>query len=465
VAGDTHVLVVDDERSMREMVAIMLKRAGYGVTQAASGKEAIALLDAGDRFDIIVTDLFMENVGGIEVLTRAKAASPECEVILITAFGTAESAVEAMKKGAYDYLSKPFNVDEFLIIVRQAVERQNLIRDNISLRARVQGRFRLADVAGRSPAMQRVIAVARKVADSTATVLVSGESGTGKEVVARAIHWSGPRASAPFVAVNCGAMPEQLMESELFGHERGSFTGASEDKDGLFKAADGGTVFLDEVGELPMALQVKMLRVLQDHTIRKVGGSKEASVDVRVIAATNRNLEAQVAAGLFRTDLFYRLNVIHIQIPPLRERPEDIPPLIDHMIARLAAERGVRPTISPDAMRTLLSYGFPGNVRELANILERAAILASSERITLDDLPPDMVRPGRQTNAPDLTLPEGGVNLDGILDKTERALIDRALERTNGNRTQAAALLGITFRSLRYRLSKHGIADGDEHDT
>ncbi|MDD5305868.1 MAG: sigma-54 dependent transcriptional regulator [Deltaproteobacteria bacterium] len=462
MADDTHILVVDDERSMREMVAIMLKRAGYHVTQASSGKEAVALLDAGERFDIVVTDLFMENVGGIEVLTRAKAASPECEVILITAFGTAESAVEAMKKGAYDYLAKPFNVDEFLIIVRQAMERQNLIRDNIRLRARVQGRFKLADVVGRSPAMQRVIVVARKVADSTATILVSGESGTGKEVVARAIHFSGPRSGAPFVAVNCGAMPEQLMESELFGHERGSFTGASEDKDGLFKAADGGTVFLDEVGELPMALQVKMLRVLQDHTIRKVGGSKESHVDVRVIAATNRNLEAQVAAGLFRTDLFYRLNVIHIQIPPLRERPEDIPPLIEHMVARLAAERGARPNISPDAMRALLSYHYPGNVRELANILERAATLASSDRITLDDLPPDMVRPAPQTSGP---LPESGVNLDEILDKTERTLIDRALERTKGNRTQAAALLGITFRSLRYRLSKHGIAENDGQET
>jgi two-component system response regulator PilR (NtrC family) len=329
MASRTRIMVVDDERSMREMLSILLKRHGYAVTSASSGNKAIAILEGGEQFDVVITDLMMDRGSGLEVLEAVKRTSPDCEVIVITAFGTTETAVEAMKKGAYDYIAKPFNVDEFLIVLRQALERRTLIRENLHLKARVKGKYRFEDIVGRSPAMKEVIAICRKVADSGSSVLISGESGTGKEVAARAIHFGGPRADKPFVPINCGALPEQLMESEMFGHVRGAFTGATEDKQGLFKAADGGTVFLDEVGELPQPLQVKLLRVLQDRSVRPVGASIETPIDVRVISATNRNIEELVDTGRFRTDLYYRLNVIAIAIPRLRERSEDIPQLID----------------------------------------------------------------------------------------------------------------------------------------
>jgi two-component system response regulator PilR (NtrC family) len=338
-----------------------------------------------------------------------------------------------------------------------------LIRENIDLRARVRGKYRFADIVSRSDAMRGIIAVCQKVADSLATVLISGESGTGKEVVARALHFSGARFEQPFVPVNCGALPEHLMESELFGHVKGAFTGATHDKDGLLLTANRGTVFLDEIGELPLPLQVKLLRALQERSIRPVGASHEIPVDIRVVAATNLDLAEQVAQGQFRTDLYYRLNVITIAIPPLRDRREDIPLLVEHLLARLAAEYGTAvKQVSADAMRLLLSHDYPGNVRELSNILERASTLTTSEEIDVGDLPPEVSSQRAAPHPLDFTLPEEGIDLDQALEKMERSLIDQALERTKGVRTKAAELLGVSFRSLRYRLKKLGISIEDE---
>jgi two-component system response regulator PilR (NtrC family) len=446
---------------MREMLEILLKRQGYEVVTASTGDRARALLAEGERFDVVITDLMMDHGTGLDVLDAVKERDTDCPVVVITAFGTTESAVEAMKKGAYDYIAKPFNVDEFLIILRQALERRALIRENIDLKARVEGRYRFEDIVGRSPAMKEVIAICRKVAESNATVLISGESGTGKEVAARAIHFGGARASGPFVPINCGALPEQLMESEMFGHVRGAFTGATEHEDGLFRAAHGGTVFLDEVGELPAPLQVKLLRVLQDRSVRPVGSSSEVPVDVRVISATNRDLEEAVSSGSFRTDLFYRLNVIGLYVPPLRERPEDIPPLIDALLKRIELETGARArVVSQQGLRALLAYDYPGNVRELSNILERAATLASGDRIELGDLP-DSVRGERRESAP-VILPDAGADLGDTLAEVERRLIEQALQRTGGVRTRAAELLGVSLRSLRYRMDKLEIDSQDD---
>jgi two-component system, NtrC family, response regulator PilR len=457
------ILVVDDETSMREMVSILLKRNDYDVDTAASGLEVRELFEKGERFDLVVTDLLMDRGGGLEVLNSVKTMDSSCEVIVVTAFATPETAVEAMKNGAIDYVTKPFNVEEFLIIVRKALERRRLIRQNVDLRARVRGKYRFADIAGRSEAMQEVIDICRKVAGSPTTVLISGESGTGKEVVARAIHFASDRAEKPFIAVNCGALPEHLMESELFGHTKGAFTGATEDNEGLVRAGEGGTVFLDEIGELPLPLQVKLLRVLQDRMVRPVGASSEVDVDIRILAATNRDLKDQVEKGEFRKDLFYRINVIHIVIPPLRERREDIVPLIDQLLERFSVERDVPASfVKQDAMRLLIDYDYPGNVRELANILERAAILASSQRIEISDLPPELAVPlnREQLRVPDVT--EDGIDLELSLADFERYLIEKALEQTGGVRTKAASLLGISFRSLRYRLSKLGFVDDDK---
>jgi len=416
------------------------------------------------RFDLVITDLLMDRGGGLEVLSAVKAADPSAEVIVITAFGTTETAVEAIKRGARDYITKPFGVDEFLIVVGQALEHRKLVRENMELRARVRGEFTFADIIGRSAAMRRVIDLCRKVADSGASVLVTGESGTGKELIARAIHHGGPRAAGPFVAVNCGALPEPLMESELFGHVKGAFTGATDDKPGLFRAAEGGTLFLDEVGELPLTLQVKLLRALNDRSVRPVGGEEEHQVDVRLVSASNRDLAEAVDQGAFRSDLYYRLNVIQVALPPLRERREDIPLLALALLARLAAETGSRARpISQAALRILVDHHWPGNVRELANVLERAVTLADGERIEARDLPAEIAVAGRRVGERSaIDLPGDGIDLEAALAGVERNLVEQALERTGGNRTAAAELLGITFRSLRYRLPKLGIEPGDE---
>jgi two-component system, NtrC family, response regulator PilR len=413
----------------------------------------------------VITDLRMPDVGGLDILAAAKKQYPDTQVIVVTAFATTETAIAAMKAGAYDYLTKPFKVDEVGLVVDRALERRVLHQENLVLRDEIKGRFKLDRLLGKSPAMQRVFEMIRKIAPARTSVLLIGESGTGKELAARALHELSPRADKPFVAVNCGAIPETLLESELFGHVRGSFTGASTDKQGLFEAAHGGTLLLDEVAELPVAMQVKLLRVLQERKVKPVGGVSEREVDVRIVAATNRDLETEVEKGTFRQDLFYRLNVIQVRLPPIRERREDIPLLVDHFVRKFSAEHGRKIAgTDPDAMSVLTAYHFPGNVRELENLIERAVTLAPADRVSLDALPSLKMFTGSptplSTAAP---LPEQGVDLERLVEEFERALIIKALERTEGNRTEAARVLGVTFRSLRYRLSKLGItgAEGD----
>jgi two-component system response regulator PilR (NtrC family) len=405
----------------------------------------------------------MPDVDGMVVLEQTKRLHPDTQVIVVTAFATTETAIAAMKAGAYDYLTKPFKVDEVSLVVDRALERRSLARDNLALRDEIKGRYKLDRLLGKSPPMQRVFDTIKKTAPGRASVLLVGESGTGKELAARALHELSQRADRPFVAVNCGAIPETLLESELFGHVKGSFTGAHVDKQGLFEAAHSGTLLLDEVAELPVAMQVKLLRVLQERKVKPVGGVVEREVDVRIVAATNRDLETEVEKGTFRQDLFYRLDVIRIRLPPLRERREDLPLLVDHFLRKFSAEHGCKVAgVDPEAMQALMAYHFPGNVRELENLIERAVILATGDRLALDAFP----SLGRlSAAAPSLTnaplVPESGLDLERVVEDFERSIIISALERTGGNRTEAARLLGVSFRSLRYRLSKLGITGAD----
>ncbi|MBK8253342.1 MAG: sigma-54-dependent Fis family transcriptional regulator [Polyangiaceae bacterium] len=456
------------------MLEIAFKRQGYDVVVAPGARSGTeALRQNPQPFPLVLTDLMMPDGSGLDVLSAAKQRNPATEVIVITAHSTVETAIEAMRKGAYDFVTKPFSPAEMTALASKALEKSTLVAENQRLRAQIE---RLAQdsgqVLGTSPAMLRVVELIAKVAPMRTTVLITGESGTGKERVARALHEQSDRASAPFLVVNCGALPEQLMESELFGHEKGAFTGAATRALGLFREADGGTVLLDEVGELPLPLQVKLLRVLQERKVRPVGASAEVPVDVRVLAATNREVEADVQSGKFRQDLYYRLNVIRIELPPLRDRREDIVRLADRFIRRFANETGkdVR-ALTADAVRALDAYTFPGNVRELENMIERAVALASGPTIGLGDLPKSVV--GLPASpAPRLAdLPPEGCLLDDVLSEVERRLLLQALERTGGVRTAAAKLLGVTFRSLRYRLAKQGLgsdepdADDEERST
>jgi two-component system response regulator PilR (NtrC family) len=471
-----NILVVDDEQSMREFLAICLRRAGHDVTIAQSASEALDRLRAVP-IDIVVSDLRMPGaLDGLTLLktiksgsiqraaVRGAAAAPiDPEVILVTAFATADTALAAMKQGAYDYLTKPFQVDEINAVIGRALEKRALVEDNLALRDQLAGRARLAQLLGKSRAMQKIFEMITKIHSVRTSVLITGESGTGKELVARALHSEGARAKLPFIAVNCGAIPEELMESELFGHRRGSFTGAIADKPGMFHEAAGGTLFLDEIGELSLGLQVKLLRALQERKVKQVGATEEVEVDVRVIAATNRDLETEVSRGAFRPDLYYRLNVIELRLPPLRHRREDIPLLAEHFLRRFSIEHNRQSRLSPEAMRRLEGYEFPGNVRELENIIERAVALSSSALIGASDLPE--VKPPKiaLAQAP-TTLPAEGVDLDQLVSDYERTWVMRALEQTGGVRKRAAALLGISFRSLRYRLQKLDIDKGDDDD-
>jgi two-component system, NtrC family, response regulator PilR len=469
------ILVVDDEQSMREFLAICLKRAGHQVIVAPTGAEALEHL-RNEPIDVVVTDLKMPgDIDGLGLLHAIKSgtvrytATPgstpfhiDPEVILVTAYASADTAIAAMKQGAYDYLTKPFQVDELNTVIARALEKRSLIEENIALRDRIAGRVRLGNLLGKSRAMQKLFELITKIHSARTSVLISGESGTGKELVARALHTEGSRAALPFVAVNCGAIPEELMESELFGHKRGAFTGAVADKPGLFRQANGGTLFLDEIGELSLNLQVKLLRVLQERSFKPVGGISDVEVDVRVIAATNRDLEAEVARGAFRADLYYRLNVIEIRIPPLRQRREDIPLLAAHFLRRFGAEHGRTLELSPEALRKLESFDYPGNVRELENMLERAVALSSGPILTATDLP-ESTRTSPRVEVP-AAFPAEGVDLDRLLADFERGWLQRALEHTGGIRKRAAALLGISFRSLRYRLEKLGLEKADADD-
>ncbi len=450
---DARVLVVDDERSMRDLLAIMLKQEGHDVAVVEGGAQAIETLSR-EVFDLIITDLRMREVDGLAVLRAAKEHSPETVVVVITAFASTETAVEAMKLGAYDYITKPFKMDEIKLVLANALERKRLRDENQALKRQLRSERRLDNFVGGSRQMLEIFETIRKTADSLSTVLVTGESGTGKELVARAVHAESPRRNGPFVSVNCGAIPETLMESELFGHVKGAFTGAVASTVGLFSAANGGTLFLDEVTEVPPSLQVKLLRVIQEREIRRVGDTKDVKVDVRLIAASNRDVAKAVQDGILREDLFYRLNVIPIHIPPLRERREDIPLLVAHFIKHRSAELGqsVR-TVTPAALAILESYRWPGNIRELENVIERALVLGSGEVFDVDALPPDLRRP-RDVLDIAVEIPESGLDLEATLDQIEQRYIHLALARTGGVQTRAAELLRVSFRQLRYKLQK-----------
>jgi two-component system response regulator PilR (NtrC family) len=449
------ILVVDDERSMREFLEILLHKKGHEVATASGLPEALAAAAEGN-LDLVITDLRLGDGTGLDLLREVKARTPATEVVVITAFATAENAVQAMKLGAYDYVLKPFKVDEIQLVIEKALEHRALVAENRVLRHRVGRISEEREILGSAPAIDEVRAMVEKVATARTTVLIAGESGTGKEVVARAIHVRAG-AAQPFVAINCGAIPEGLIESELFGHERGSFTGAVSAKAGLFEVAGAGTLFLDEVGELPLPMQVKLLRALQERKIRRVGGNVDLPVAARIIAATNRELVEEVAAGRFREDLFYRLNVIQIRMPPLRERPGDIPLFVERIMARMAEELGrPLPALSPEVLRLLCAWRWPGNVRELQNVLERIVTLAEGDTIGPEALPePLRGRPTGHPAAPQL--PEDGIDLQAHLDGIERAILEQALQRAGGVKTEAARLLALTFRSLRYRLDKFGI--------
>ncbi|CAL1238842.1 sigma-54-dependent transcriptional regulator [Candidatus Methylocalor cossyra] len=442
-------LVVDDEPAIRELLAITLERMAIQVLSVGSLAEARRRL-AEQRFDLCLTDIRLPDGNGLDLVEYIQARWPLLPVAVITAHGNMESAIRALKHGAFDFVSKPLDLG----ILR------NLVQTALKLRGIVPGDASPQQLLGESPAMRDIRTKIAKLARSQAPVFVSGESGTGKELVARLIHALSPRAEKPFVAVNCGAIPEHLMESEFFGHRRGSFTGAVADKMGLFQAAEGGCLFLDEVADLPLGLQVKLLRAIQEKSIRPLGEAREIPVDVRIVSATHKNLAELVRTGQFRQDLFYRINVIEIHVPPLRERRGDIPILAEHLLARLAASnRQPKAVLTPEAMAALLNYPFPGNVRELENILERAVALCENQRITAEDLGLPATRPEpAPTLVEGLPLPaDAGLSLDNYMDEVEKQAIRHALEKTRWNRTAAAKLLGITFRALRYKLKKLGL--------
>jgi len=449
------VLVVDDEENLRLVLRTLLGRAGYEVKAVANAETALLEL-AGFDPDFVLADVRMEGMNGIELTRELLRRGSLATVIVMSAYGSLDLALEAMKAGAYDYLAKPFKQDEVLLVLKKAEEREALRRENRTLRETLRKAAQFGELMGKSEAMQRVFRTLEKVAGYTTTVLLQGASGTGKELVARAIHRLSPRANKAFVAVNCGAIPEALMESELFGHKRGAFTDASSDKRGLFEEAHLGTVFLDEIGELPLALQVKLLRVLQESTVRRLGDTKDTRVDVRVIAATVRDLSAEVKEGRFREDLYYRLNVLQVTLPPLRERSGDLPLLIDHFLDKYNARLGTQvKAVAPDALKRLMRYAFPGNVRELENMIERAVVLTEGSTLTLEDLP-EYVTEDKDPVA--LTLGAGELSIKRTTRVIEETLIRRALEQTRGNRTAAARLLEISHRALLYKIKDYGIA-------
>ena len=438
---------------------------GHDVVKASSVFEAREQVDASPApFDLVVTDLMMADGTGLEVLDYALARSTETQVLVVTAHGSVETAVDAMRRGAYCYLEKPLSMGEARVQIEKALEKRWLLKDNSSLRIITRGltpEGGNGSLIGRSGTFQAAMEFVRRAAPNRANVLITGESGTGKELFARAIHTGSDRSAGPFVVVNCGAIPTELFESELFGHEKGAYTGASSRTLGMFRQADGGTLFLDEVGEIPLHLQVKLLRALQERKVRSVGGTAEIPVDTRIVAATNRDLAEMVREKLFREDLFYRLNVLRLQLPPLRERREDLPALIEHFRSRFASENGRSfVTFSSEALRLMLGYPWPGNVRELENAVERAVTLAQGTTVLRDDLPPEVL--GVRSGPPsDVVLPPEGIDLESALDEIERSLIRQALERAKGVRTHAATHLGLTFRSFRYRLQKLGMSSGD----
>jgi len=457
----SRILVVDDELSMRELLEIFFIQHGHDVMVASDGTQGVQALTQHE-FDLVITDLRMPGTHGMIVLQRCRELYPETPVIVMTAYASTETAIQAMKVGAYDYFSKPFQLDAVKVVIDKALERRELVKENRVLRAELEQQAKPSGLIGRSHAMKDVFSLIRRVAATRTNVLILGASGTGKELVARAIHDQSDRAKNPFLVINCAAIPENLLESELFGHRKGAFTGATVDKEGMFQAAHGGTLLLDEIGDMPPGMQAKLLRVLQERKVKRVGDFEEVPVDVRVLAATNSDLEEAVNDGRFREDLFYRLNVISVDLPPLRDRPSDIPLLAHHFLRKYTQEFGKRvDRISPDVIQRLLRHGFSGNVRELENLIERAVALAEGTEISLEHLPPGLGDMPSNTGSLDslMELPVGGLQLDAVIHQLEQHLIEKALERTGGRKKDAASLLGITFRSLRYRLDKIDVGD------
>jgi two-component system response regulator AtoC len=443
------VLVVDDEEKLRRVVELQLKTAGFEVEQAGSAEDALKLTEGAD---VILTDLRLPGISGLELLANLRRQDSHTPVIVMTAFGSIETAVDAMKAGAVDFLPKPFSLDHLMTVINKALEIRTLRDENRELRAELGQRYEFDNIVGRSDAMREIFSTVERVAPSRATVLLCGESGVGKDLIARAIHHHSPRDGRPFVKINCTALPENLMESELFGYEKGAFTGANTTKPGKFEQADTGTVFLDEIGDVPASVQVKLLRILQEREFERLGSNKTRHIDVRVLAATNVDLRAALEQGTFREDLYYRLNVLPINIPPLRERKEDVPFLVDHFVKKLKKDLGTSAqSISEGAIQRLLEYHWPGNVRELENVIERSMVLATGPVLEAGDIKLDLA-PKPRVAATDGFLPEGMT-----LDDFERSIIREALHRANGNKSQAARLLGLTRNALRYRLSQMGI--------
>ena len=451
--NDYTILVIDDEKSQIEILTGYLKKKGFGIFSATSGEDGIAIAK-NNVIDIILSDYKMPDKSGLEVLNEVKTVNPEIGFVMVTAFGTIEDAVKAMRSGADDYITKPLDLDELDLTIEKIIEKKNLKSENKLLKDQLIEKYKLSSVISSSPGMEEVISMAARAANSKATVLLTGENGTGKEVLAKAIHYISPRKDKSFIAVNIPALSESLVESELFGHERGAFTGADRTIKGRFESADKGTIFLDEIGDIPSSIQVKLLRVLQEQRIERVGSSESINIDVRIIAATNRDLEKKIKEGAFRQDLYYRLNIVAINIPPLRERREDILPLIEFFIDKYSKENGKENIlISKEAADLLLKYNYPGNVRELENIIERAVVLSRKNLISVNDLPLSIKGLKEEKieneNAPG-TLPEQ-------VEALEKRLIFDALKKTSGNQTKAGQLLGITERNLRYKLKKYGI--------
>jgi len=453
------ILLADDDASLRRVLEFQLDEAGYLILTAADGAEALEIF-TNNAIDCVITDLQMPRLSGLNLLNRLKIIRQETPVIIITAFGEVETAVAAMRAGAFDYITKPFNRDEILLTVERALSFSETVEENRQLRNLVKEKFRLASVVGDSAKMREVLTVVERVANADITVLITGESGTGKELIAKGVHFSGSRSDQPFIAVNCAAIPETLIESELFGYRRGAFTGANGDTKGKFEEANGGTIFLDEISAMPLNLQTHLLRVLQEREIVRLGESNPRKVDVRIIAATNRNLKTMNEDGAFREDLYFRLAVVPVHLPPLRERREDIPLLIEHFLRKAKRKYNFENlNIEPEVFAALSNYSFPGNIRELENLIERMVVLSSGEKITLENLPEDIRRPRPNAGNVTLELPPDGVSFDEI----EREIIRRALEMHDGNRTHAARYLDITRSALLYRMQKFGLGGAEEN--
>ena len=448
------VLIVDDEGGMRHMLSVLLEREGYLIDTAQNGREGLEKVRLND-YDLVLCDIRMPEMDGLSFLESSKSIKRETPVIMMSAFGNVDTAIEAMKKGAYDYVSKPFKADEILLRLQRLTQQEQLVHENTNLKRVLGQQTSFNNIIARSPRMLEIFDTIRKIADYKTTVLITGESGSGKELIARAIHFNSPRANKPFVAINCSAIPETLLESELFGYVKGSFTGAAKDKRGLFEEADGGTLFLDEVGDLPVPLQVKLLRAIQEEEIRRVGDTKTIKIDCRLITATLKDLADAIKKGQFREDLYYRLNVLPIHLPPLRERKEDIPLLVDHFLVRLSEEMGKKvEKLSAECHQALADYSWPGNVRELENTIERSMVLEVGTVLSVDSLP-DNIR--NQEVNPALKAAANELSIKKMMAIMEQELIKKALEKTNGNRTWAAKLLEISHRALLYKIKRYGL--------